>query len=267
MKGEGTDVSHICLSTNVNHPDNIQTSSAIRGPKNRFQTDSSRDEVTMPTFPLNRVLAHRGLWTTPHDQNSENSLSTALGRGYGIEFDIRDHEGEIVVSHHSPAASSLRFTALINDYLNRSGGAFAAINVKSDGLPGLMSESLTKALKNNGLRHFFFDMSFPDSRLYLQRGLPVALRISEFESPKDFSGYHYVWVDVFVSDWWSDIYEDLGFPIGITPVFVSSELHGRDPNAMWKKLREFHKKGRLFLVCTDYPDDFVAFMGKGAERD
>ena len=44
------------------------------------------------------ILAHRGLWESKHDGNSLSSLCNALDSEFGLETDIRDSNGEIIIA-------------------------------------------------------------------------------------------------------------------------------------------------------------------------
>ena len=45
------------------------------------------------------ILAHRGLWQNVAAKNSISSIKLALVNGFGLETDIRDLDGELVISH------------------------------------------------------------------------------------------------------------------------------------------------------------------------
>jgi glycerophosphoryl diester phosphodiesterase len=49
-----------------------------------------------------RILAHRGYWLEPGEKNSLSAFRRAFEGGFGIETDIRDLDGELVVSHDPP---------------------------------------------------------------------------------------------------------------------------------------------------------------------
>jgi len=48
------------------------------------------------------ILAHRGAWTVPKERNSAEALKRALKSGFGIETDLRDLDGTVVISHDPP---------------------------------------------------------------------------------------------------------------------------------------------------------------------
>ena len=52
-----------------------------------------------------RILAHRGLWVTDSEKNSKEAIALALSEGFGVELDVRDRNGGLIVSH-DPSAES-----------------------------------------------------------------------------------------------------------------------------------------------------------------
>jgi hypothetical protein len=72
-----------------------------------------------------------------------------------------------------------------------------------------------------------------------------------------------VWVDGFDSDWWktSELLE-LGSGKRVV-VLVSPELHGRNPDQVWKAFADvFHNNPNLY-ICTDYPWDVLEMIEVG----
>ena len=45
------------------------------------------------------ILAHRGVWRISEERNSMSSIRAALDAGFGIETDVRDYKGNLVISH------------------------------------------------------------------------------------------------------------------------------------------------------------------------
>jgi len=204
-----------------------------------------------------RILAHRGVWGLRGSSNSPEVLTEALAAGFGIETDLRDHNGRIVVSHDPPTRRTPLFADLLEQWAreNRLSGRILALNVKSDGLVPLLSQ-LDDDLKEADF--FFFDMSFPQLLSYSRAGLPVALRISEFEpAPVDLSHRlgmaRKYWLDGFDSDWWvgDDAIEKLVRESQVT--VVSPELHGRSPSAVWDWFLQRVAEGCDLYLCTDSP--------------
>ena len=54
-----------------------------------------------------RILAHRGYWKKPEEKNSKTAFLRALEFGFGIETDLRDSGGQVVVSHDMPRGGEM----------------------------------------------------------------------------------------------------------------------------------------------------------------
>ena len=48
------------------------------------------------------IIAHRGFWRKKTDQNTIGAFKLALNNHFGIETDIRDQNGQLVISHDIP---------------------------------------------------------------------------------------------------------------------------------------------------------------------
>src|SRR5438309_53835 len=61
------------------------------------------------------VLAHRGWWSDPQDRNTRAAFAKAFAAGYGIETDVRDSAGRLVISHDPPFVGEdlMSFDALL----------------------------------------------------------------------------------------------------------------------------------------------------------
>lgn len=214
---------------------------------------------TVPV-PKGEVLAHRGLWNEEVEPNSERALADALTCGFGLETDVRDHQGDLVVSHDPPVGDEPQLTDLVRHH--RDPGALLALNVKADGL----ANGLLSVVHDNKMAPYFaFDMSYPQARLFVQSGLPIAARVSEFESPESshigpYAFARYLWVDCFESDWFlSDT--NLGAALlDRVSILVSPEIHGRDPEAAWNWVWTTRQMGHRVGLCTDLPLEFEAWQ-------
>ena len=208
------------------------------------------------------ILAHRGCWGKASEKNSRRSLNRALALGFGIETDLRDFKGEIIVSHDIPNSESLSFEQLLQDYCIHESKSVLGLNVKSDGQAALVSDLLKKHEVEN---YYFFDMSIPDSMDYISRGLNVYQRISEFESVNKLTekanGF---WLDSFTgeTDFSASIEALAEFdkPICI----VSEELHSRNKERQWGELYAIYRANdKLELaICTDMPEQAREFFNE-----
>jgi hypothetical protein len=196
-----------------------------------------------------RVLSHRGLWETPDQHNSESALLGSLRAGFGVETDVRDDDGALVISHDPPQGGELPLTALTD----ACAGARLplAVNVKADGLSGPLGQLLT----SSGVDWFAFDMSVPEMLRYARAGLPYFTRHSDVEpDPVGYESAAGVWLDAFHSDWFGPEDVRRHLDAGKRVALVSPELHGRPPTDVWNWLRELEcSEDQDLMICTDHP--------------
>lgn len=202
------------------------------------------------------ILAHRGLWSSSKAKNSREALFNALDLGYGIETDVRDLNGHLVISH-DPATIDNSFLAedLFSYYFQINCQSTLALNIKSDGLQALLGEAIDKT--GVSLEHLFaFDMSIPDLYQYLRTNVPRYTRISDVEpEPLLIESCQGIWLDNFNG---TSCKADLAAEYLVADVaisFVSPELHGRGHEPVWSKIKEkkLHEDTNFFL-CTDFPE-------------
>ena len=62
------------------------------------------------------ILAHRGIWNEIVEQNTMIAFKRAFERKIGIETDIRDYNGEIVISHDIPSGKMLFLSDFFKEY-------------------------------------------------------------------------------------------------------------------------------------------------------
>ena len=82
------------------------------------------------------ILAHRGLWNVISEKNSFKSLRLSLDKNFGLETDLRDFAGSLVVSH-DPVINGdniLLFEDLLKIYNESKSKATLALNIKADGI-------------------------------------------------------------------------------------------------------------------------------------
>ena len=205
------------------------------------------------------ILAHRGVWGSKEEQNSRSAIRHALAGGFGIETDIRDHDGQVVLSHDVPLHDDrdlVSYSDLLEMLEDADERSSCALNVKSDGLLNIIQD-VPHGTRDTCRQLFYFDMSIPETVQYLKRSLRVFTRVSEFEAPvfpqSQISG---IWLDAF-GDEFDQAREarrllDQGYMVAI----VSPELHGRSHTATWNDIIRWglHLETN-FMICTDYPFD------------
>lgn len=196
-----------------------------------------------------QVLSHRGYWIEPGEKNTIPAFTRSLLNKFGLETDIRDCCGRIVISHDMPSGEEIGFDQFIK--LISTMVQPLALNIKADGL----AVALKKELSGCNIGDWFaFDMSIPDMRVYLNERMPVFARVSEVErDPPWIDEVAGVWVDSFYGEHF-DVsriarYLDGGKRVCV----VSPELHGRPHQNAWRTLRCFSNE-RGFMICTDYPE-------------
>ena len=208
------------------------------------------------------IISHRGAWSAPGDQNTARAFRRSWAAGWGVETDLRDLDGRVVVSHDPPRRGSglLALDELLAAWSSSGARTRLALNIKADGL----AVPVAKALADHGATTsaFVFDMSVPDQLAHARTGVEVYARWSELEAPVLSAGVSGLWLDAFTDDaWWSAdaVREHLG--AGRRVVVVSPELHGRQPAACWERLRraELHRAEGVGL-CTDLAAEAAEFF-------
>lgn len=208
------------------------------------------------------VLAHRGLWASPDQQNTIGALVAAAQNGFGLELDLRDYRGELVISHDPPRRRPVAFKKLLEtlDELDLYSPPTLALNIKADGL----AEKVLRALREGPQDFFCFDMSFPENVRYQELGLPVAIRVSELENSvaetRTNDRFRTVWLDSFYSDWWKGDFDFDDLVDSFDVYVVSPELHGREPLEAWEFLANKSVEGKTFGICTDFPKEVSEWL-------
>ena len=193
------------------------------------------------------IIAHRGFWKEAGEKNTMLALNRAAANGIGTETDFRDYMEKLAVSHNVADAGS----PMAEDFfaLYKGTKCTLAINVKADGIQGLLKELLSKYDIQN---YFCFDMSIPDTLGYIESGLKFFVRQSEYETINSL----YDKVDGFIDDDWitPDLIKEHRSK-GKRVCIVSSDLHSRDYQKLWAglKINEILEDDEIIL-CTDYPD-------------
>ena len=208
-----------------------------------------------------KILSHRGLWGSGRTPNSAEAFEASFALGFGTETDLRDHRGRLVVSHDPPDDSGVVFAeTLFEMHAALAPDTPLALNIKADGLQRLVHDMLQK----HSVRHsFLFDMSIPDTVRSLKQGLPCFTRQSDIERipvlGEECAG---VWMDAFRDDAWITpfaIREHLD--AGRQVCLVSPELHGRDADSFWQRIRRSGLVDREeLLLCTDRPCEAAEFF-------
>lgn len=199
------------------------------------------------------ILSHRGWWTERPEQNGAVAFRRALAAGFGIETDLRDSHGGIVISHDMPGAGAMPLSVFLDLAEREACRQPLALNIKADGLQAALAE----AMMHRAVADWFvFDMSVPDMLGYRRRGMPYFTRESEVEpEPALYDDASGVWMDQFFGDWVGPDRIGRHLDAGKRVALVSPELHGRDHRPFWDRLAGASwRHNDAVLLCTDFPD-------------
>lgn len=209
-----------------------------------------------------KIISHRGYWIEKEEKNSEAAFVRSFMNGFGTETDIRDYDGELVISHDIANSKSMSLTDFIKIYKKIDEKLHLALNIKSDGLQRILKEILEENRVEN---YFLFDMAVPDMMGYVKNGLKVYTRQSEFEAlPVLYESAYGVWLDEFETHWISEsvIFEHI--KNGKRVCIVSPELHGRSYQKEWADYKIIDNKidSDMLMLCTDKPDEAKEYFNE-----
>lgn len=199
-----------------------------------------------------KIIAHRGYWENLHDANSIDSFQRAFHCGFGIETDIRDYCGNIVISHDIPDHICPRLEYLFRIYNDHCLNVPLALNIKADGLVGQLKEILKTYKITN---YFFFDMSIPQMIEFSKANLNFFSRQSDIEKhPILYKEADGVWIDELFESWIDEKTIQFHLNNKKRVCIVSPELHKKDHLSSWNKYKTFSDHNEL-MICTDYPNN------------
>ena len=196
-----------------------------------------------------QILAHRGLWYNEEERNSLSAFERAFMNGYGIETDIRDYRGKLVISHDIPNDDSIELSVVLKKYVEYDCKGWLALNVKADGLQTV----LQNLIDEYGIeKYFVFDMSIPEQVVYRKKKIPHFTRQSELEqSPILYEDSLGVWMDEWEENWITKAYVEQHLQRGKMVSIISPEIHGRDPKFLLGELEGVESEN--LFICTDKP--------------
>lgn len=204
------------------------------------------------------IISHRGYWKQAIEKNTVDAFSRSFALGLGTETDVRDHCGELVMSHDMPAGHEITLSKFLG--LLETQSLPLALNIKADGLACAVKSTMINYHPDNW---FVFDMSVPDMRAHLACGNPVYARVSEVEpEPVYYDKITGIWLDAFNEDGWQIERIKPWLSDNKRVCLVSPELHGRDHIPLWDRLRTtplIAESG--LMLCTDYPEEAQHYFG------
>lgn len=206
------------------------------------------------------VLSHRGYWKKESEKNCKIAFERSFSLGFGTETDIRDFNGELVISHDIASVECLSVDFFFKLYKSINDTLPLALNIKSDGLQLKLMKLLKKYEINN---YFVFDMSVPDGLNYLKNDFNVFTRQSEYElEPSFYDKAIGVWLDEFNDHWISKEILKHHFNNNKSVCIVSPDLHKRQYLYEWNNYKGYSREMNFnnLMICTDYPEKAKTFF-------
>jgi hypothetical protein len=208
------------------------------------------------------VLSHRGYWKNDMEKNSITAIKRSFELGFGVETDIRDYKGELVISHEISDENCVTVKELFEVYMKDGKSLPLALNIKADGLQVKLKELLIKYRIKN---YFIFDTSIPDGLYYLKYDINYFTRQSEYEKyPSLYADSIGVWLDEFREHWIGKMEIQQHINNNKEVCIVSPELHKRTYKKEWGHYKEIEQQLNIInlMICTDYPEAAREFFNE-----
>lgn len=202
----------------------------------------------------NKIIAHRGYWLSKDEKNTQKAIERAFDNGFGVEIDLRDYVGNIVISHNMPIGNEITFKEVLEILDGRN--LTLALNIKADGLADKIKDLLKKYSCTN---YFTFDMSIPEMVYQQKIKLNVFTGLSDIvKTPILYEKSLGIWLDSYNLDWFGE-YEIKELLCKKKVCVVSPDLHQREHISVWKKYKNIaYYDG--FMICTDYPKEAMRYF-------
>lgn len=211
-----------------------------------------------------KILSHRGYWKRVDEKNTKIAFERSFQLGFGTETDIRDLNGELVISHDPPTIDCQYLTVadFFKIYKIWGDGLQLALNIKSDGLQRKLMQLI---IDFNITNYFVFDMSIPDTIGFIKNNTKFFTRQSEYEiDPAFYTQADGVWLDEFNGHWIDDEVIQKHIKNGKKVCIVSPELHKRSYNIEWDNYKNIFLKDseHKISICTDLPEKANFFLNE-----
>lgn len=206
------------------------------------------------------ILSHRGYWKKITEKNQLIAFERSFSLGFGTETDIRDYNGELVVSHDIADKTSISVEQFFEIYNQYDKTLPLALNIKADGLQLKLKELLEKYNISN---YFVFDMSVPDGLQYLNHNIKAFTRESEYEqTPSFYDEASGIWLDEFKGHWINKEIIEKHVNNSKKICIVSPDLHKREYEKEWSHYKLIEKELNIdnLVICTDYPESAKEFF-------
>ena len=125
-----------------------------------------------------KIICHRGLWKTQKQQNQLDACLKAAKEFDGLEIDLKNRNGQIVLSHDpiTSKESPIELVDLLKELKKIKVEPMIAFNIKEDGL----GPNLKTIIDRFKCRDYFcFDLSRPEELKYQSIGLKVFQRFGD----------------------------------------------------------------------------------------
>jgi glycerophosphoryl diester phosphodiesterase len=190
-----------------------------------------------------KLIAHRGYWEKKHQQNTYESIFLGLIFSDGVEIDLRLYQNKIIISHDSIKNDyPILYLDAVLPLAKEFPSKIWALNIKEDGLGHQLIKDLRKYPK---LKYFCFDMSFPETYLYLKKKLKIATRISDIEVENPFLSKKAIFYvqDSFIK------FKKIETLHKKNIMLISPELHKKKISK--NKIKNLVTDKNLHFLCTD----------------
>lgn len=200
------------------------------------------------------TLSHRGYWKDIQEKNKPIAFERSFSLNFGTETDIRDFNGELVISHDISDFNAISVKEFFTLYKKYNNTLPLALNIKADGLQMKLKELLDEYSIQN---YFVFDMSVPDGLGYLNNKFNVFTRQSEYEKdPSYYNEAKGIWLDEFHHHWITKEIIQSHIENQKQICIVSPDLHKREYKNEWQHYKQIEKELGInhLMICTDYPE-------------
>lgn len=206
------------------------------------------------------ILSHRGYWLKEEEKNTTVAFERSFSLGFGTETDVRDHNGQLVISHDMTNSECMSLENFFQIFVSFDKSLPLALNIKAD---GLQDELLILIHKYEIENYFVFDMSVPDALSYVRKNIQAYTRQSEYEQyPSFYEFAQGVWMDEFMGHWITKEKIQSHVDQGKAVCIVSPELHNREYLAEWELYRKHFDlvNHEQISICTDKPEEAKLFF-------
>ena len=177
-----------------------------------------------------------------------SNMISDISENFGVEIDIRDFNGELVLAHDHPNHDNTKLKEYLKNVKNES---LVAINVKSTEIENDLKNILTELKIKN---YFTFDWAVPSLLKAINCRLTCAFRLSEYEK-EIFPKCSWVWIDSFHKIWFDEMFLESLRNKNLNIAVVSPELHKRYDDI--PKIQQMSSTGLIDAICTDFPEKWL----------